>query len=672
MIMMLINYWRNIKMSKPRYLTKSRFTLALDCPTKLFYTQKKDEYPDSKMEDQFLEALAEGGYQVGALAKCYHPDGHDIKKGGYDGPLQETNNLMQKENVTIFEAAFLYDNLFIRADILVKKGNTIDLIEVKSKSFAEKDETGFLNKSEFLDSGWAPYLYDVAFQKYVLLNLFPGYTIRSYLMLADKNAKASIDGLNQKFMIKEKEDGYLDVSLSGDTSLSALGDPILRTIRVDGIVGRIFDGTHLKNPPNTSFEVLIQTYSDAYKNDEKIYPILGSKCRDCEFQSDSGKSGFKECWKQAALFTDEDFYKPLTLHLWGAYMGNRKDQFIKGEKYFLEDLERTDISPNEKAHLKSGMSHVDRKMLQIEKAVNQSNETYFDKAGFADEKREFVFPLHFIDFETSAVAIPFTKGRKPYEGVAFQYSHHIMYEDGKVEHKGQYLNSERGVFPNFDFARALKKELADDDGTIFRWAPHENTYMNIIYNQLMEYNTDEIPDKDGLCDFIKLISHSKKDSVEFWKGDRDMVDLWDFEKKYYYSPIAGGSNSIKDVLPAVLQESIFLQNKYNKAIYGKTNQIKSLNFDNMAWIQYDSAGKPEDPYKLLPPLFEGIDEEQLKGYITDLKLADGGAAMTAYAKMQFSEMSAEEKNRVEKGLLRYCELDTLAMVMIYEHWNSLK
>ncbi len=40
-----------------RFLTKSRFKQALECPNKLFYT-KKEEYANSKLEDPFLEALA--------------------------------------------------------------------------------------------------------------------------------------------------------------------------------------------------------------------------------------------------------------------------------------------------------------------------------------------------------------------------------------------------------------------------------------------------------------------------------------------------------------------------------------------------------------------------------------------------------------------------------------
>ena len=65
-------------MAKPRYLTKSRFKLAVECPRKLFYTGKKDHYQDTMAEDAFLEMLAEGGYQVGALAKLRYPDGIEI------------------------------------------------------------------------------------------------------------------------------------------------------------------------------------------------------------------------------------------------------------------------------------------------------------------------------------------------------------------------------------------------------------------------------------------------------------------------------------------------------------------------------------------------------------------------------------------------------------------
>lgn len=50
-----------------KVLTKSRFKLGLECPNKLYYTRKK-EYANIKLEDPFLQALAQGGFQVEALS----------------------------------------------------------------------------------------------------------------------------------------------------------------------------------------------------------------------------------------------------------------------------------------------------------------------------------------------------------------------------------------------------------------------------------------------------------------------------------------------------------------------------------------------------------------------------------------------------------------------------
>lgn len=130
------------------------------------------------------------------------------------------------------------------------------------------------------------------------------------------------------------------------------------------------------------------------------------------------------------------------------------------------------------------------------------------------------------------------------------------------------------------------------------------------------------------------------------------------------------SNSIKDVLPAIQNDSDFLKEKYAKPIYGRGKEICSLNVDEQTWI-YIEDGHVINPYKLLSDLFDGVSAEELDAFITDSSLADGGAAMTAYAKMQFSNMSAQERRHIEDGLLRYCELDTLAMVFIWENGDDL-
>ncbi|MFN9952277.1 MAG: DUF2779 domain-containing protein, partial [bacterium] len=167
----------------PRYLTKSRFILGNDCPTKLFYTGKR-EYTNSNHDDDFLKSLAEGGMVVGELAKRYYPEGQLVSPIGDDPvAVDETRKLLQKENVVIFEAAVTVDNLLCRIDILVKKGNKLEFIEVKAKSVDGNDDDPFRSRKGSVRSDWKDYLLDIAFQRFVLQQAYPEFQITSSLML---------------------------------------------------------------------------------------------------------------------------------------------------------------------------------------------------------------------------------------------------------------------------------------------------------------------------------------------------------------------------------------------------------------------------------------------------------------------------------------------------------
>jgi hypothetical protein len=283
-------------MSSPRYLTKSRYKLALECPTKLFYT-KKEEYADSKLDDAFMEALAEGGYQVGELAKHYFPGGHDITSLDYDEAEKETNELLKLDDVIIYEPAIRFKNLFIRIDILVKKGNHFDLIEVKAKSYDSNENTPFFGSRGSLDNKWKPYLDDVAFQNYVLANAFPGTTISNYLMLADKNAKCTTKGLNQKFRITRDVNNRKGIAVHSSLSEEDLKHHVLIKVPVDVAVKYIQEHT---TESGRSFEENIQYLASAYEKDEKITSNIGRHCKACEFtcpndDNKNSRSGFKEC-----------------------------------------------------------------------------------------------------------------------------------------------------------------------------------------------------------------------------------------------------------------------------------------------------------------------------------------------------------------------------------------
>jgi len=655
-------------MDGPRYLTKARFALALECPAKLYYTGK-DVYPDKKADDPFLEVLAEGGFQVGELARRYFPGGIMIGESGYDAAVTRTDELLRREEIVLYEAAFRYHGLFIRTDILVKKGDSLGLIEVKAKSFDGRDASGFLNAGGFLERSWRPYIYDVAFQKFVLSRAIPGYKVKAFIMLADKNAVAGVEGLNQRFLIAKDQNNRPVIRIVGDVDPASLGPPVLVKINVDDLLERIYYGTDTKQPPRDSFEDLVALWSEAFARDMKLMAPLGAKCKSCEFyctpaeRLEGRKDGFRECWKEKAGFTDDDFLKPSVLELWDFH---KKDECIQQGRYFMADLTPIDIDATNTTH--DGMSRTERQWIQIAKAVSQDPTMELRIEELKAEMASWTYPLHFIDFETSAVAIPFHRNMSPYEGIAFQFSHHTVDEAGCIKHAGQYLAKERGTFPNFEFIRELRRQLGNDEGTIFRYSHHENTFLNIIHDQLQQSSAQDVPDREELHGWIRTISKSTGKQAASWEGDRAMADLWELVKRYYYDPLTRGSNSIKDVLPAVLNRSAYLRQKYATAVYG-TQQIPSLNFKDQVWIVYRD-GRPVNPYDLLPPLFEGLPDEVLKHFMSDESLAEGGAAMMAYARMQFAEMTEKERELVVQGLYRYCELDTFAMVLIWEFWKN--
>ena len=282
----------------PRYLTKSRFKLATECPSKLYYTRKV-EYADQKLEDSFLMALAEGGFQIGELAKCYFPGGHEVHTLDHAEAEQKTLTLLQQENVIIFEAAIRYNNLFIRIDVLSKRGNHFDLIEVKAKSIDSDAPAPFLSNKGTIYAKWKPYLYDVAFQKYVLSKTFPESHVSGYLMLTDKSASCPTDGLNQKFIINTDEHGRKGVKVSKDLSAEDLATEIMCRVNVDEYIDIIYAGAESKGKQPLSFIERITSWTDHYVRDEKIHPIPSAACGSCEFYTTEAdeaaglKSGFK-------------------------------------------------------------------------------------------------------------------------------------------------------------------------------------------------------------------------------------------------------------------------------------------------------------------------------------------------------------------------------------------
>ena len=681
--------------TRMRLFTKSAFKQALHCPASLYYYYDREHYANQMSEDDFLQALADGGNQVGDLAKVYYGVQPDADIDTLDGEkaLEWTAGLLKRNEVNIAEAAFRWKDCFVRADIICKKGNHIDLVEVKAKSWNPETD-GFFGKTaatgNAIRADIREYVYDVAFQKYVIQkSLGPGYTVTAHLMLADKTAVSDApQGVNQFFRVVRRGKGSKIVREDGAEALAGYRH-VLLAVPVDEVCQRIYEGKTDEQAAmmgGMRFEEFVEEMSHRYVTHERHFSEVDDRCFSCPFYSNEKTSGMldgrKECWEKKLGI--KDFKKQTVGELWCGQLGNipLKKQLLEKGTFFLSDVTPDDIPPS--ARERSGLTPEERRVLQVafvseDKAMmapflgNIHDGVYLDIPSLkAEMEARWHYPLHMIDFETTAVALPFYPGMAPYEQVAFQFSHHIIGEDGSIKHAGQYLNDEKHHFPNFDFVRELKRQLETDKGTIFRYSNHENTILRAIHAQL---ESSDVSDRDELRAFIDSITHYRSGGTVV-AGERDMVDLWDAVKRFYYHPSMKGSNSIKAVLPAILNSSEAIRKKYSERIYGSV--IPSCNFTpetSKAWITILPDGTVESPYHQLDTIasFLGVSQGELEQFDNaaqmDESIANGGAALAAYTRLQFSDAVCTQALR--EALLRYCELDTMSMVFIWEYFHEM-
>ena len=647
-------------MEKLTYLTKSRFTHCLECPTKLYYKNHEDEYATSQDDDDFLKALAEGGIQVGELAKLYYPGGTEIPwSRDKSVSIAQTHDLLQQENAIIYEAAIRHERTYALVDILVKNGNEIKLIEVKSKSWSADE--GFYKQDGSLKKDWHKYLYDVAFQTWVMQRAYPEFRVRPYLMLIDKETPTTVDGLHQYFKIEKNEVGRSEVRLTENRADIDLGDPIMTSVDVSDEVALIFNG-EARDPESQlekmGFDAWIDGLCELMKRDKK-YPVrIGAKCRNCEHRVHPDKrngkrAGFDECWREALNWGSEELSKPHAFDVW--YADSKK--YIEDEIYLMEEItpEYLDVEESTLYQQTVWDSRDQRKLAQVMKMTGRHDDREVILPGLFQEMENWTYPLHFIDFEGIAPAIPFHKGCYPYKKIPFQFSMHNVYADGRVEHAAEWVDKRKGVYPGFDFVRELKTVLEQDEGSVFMYHHYEKSTLNDVRRRLLE--SDEA-DREELIAWI--------DTLVTDGAPRELIDQQKLVVSYYYSVHMGGSNSIKDVLPAILNESDVLKKIYSKPYSGLSLKEKVL-------YQTDEYGRAVNPYELLDPVgrdFGIPDEDEIEDLELESgeRITEGGTAMMAWARMQFDDVPEVERENVFNALLKYCELDTLAMVMIVQHW----
>ncbi|MFZ5996114.1 MAG: hypothetical protein ACOYW7_01290 [Nitrospirota bacterium] len=116
------------------YLSKSLYIRGLQCHKSLYLHKHNPKLKDEAPAE--LGALFQTGYEVGEHAKKLFPNGVEIPYEGlsHEAQIAMTLNEFRKGSSTIYEATFIYDDVFVRVDILNRGPEGWEIYEVKSST----------------------------------------------------------------------------------------------------------------------------------------------------------------------------------------------------------------------------------------------------------------------------------------------------------------------------------------------------------------------------------------------------------------------------------------------------------------------------------------------------------------------------------------------------------
>ncbi len=214
---------------------------GIQCLRSLYLAVHKPELKDPSTS--YNEYIMTTGTKVGELARKFFENGILIEQdhADHEAAVKATENAIENSQVDhIFEAAFTFEEIKIRVDILKKNRNgSLQIIEVKSSTKVKE-----------------AHLYDVAVQKYVLAKL--GFRIdESKLMFINSEYKfnGSEYDLSKLFKFEDLSDEIAKISPNIESSLDQMRATINKDIEPD-----IEIGSHCKDPNQCNF------YSHCRKN----------------------------------------------------------------------------------------------------------------------------------------------------------------------------------------------------------------------------------------------------------------------------------------------------------------------------------------------------------------------------------------------------------------------
>jgi len=624
-------------LNRDNFFTKHLFRVGIECPTKLYYHSKN--YPQDIRSLPFIEHASYNKRLLEALLRSIYPGGIQVDEESVLKASEKTSRLLKQQNQVIFDAVFEYHQMMARLPLVVKSGDELKVFHVETKAFDSRKHQ-LSNARGQIYSKWRRYLLDFAYQLFLIKKAWADLTLHPILVMPEKSSHSHTDDLPRQ--LKPLEENPKPISIS------ATNQELLAKLDVKELIFKIWEDPSFASTyfPKATFSKSVEYLCNLYINQNKIAPEVGHKCKNCEFRmlkervEEGTKSGFLECW-QPIMGKEEALHK----HVFDL-IGPGTSHWMQHEIYNQRDVPDEELFSSETISNGNGrLTQQMRQSLQVYKARGEDIPKEIFRPQLFRELRRWEYPLHFLDFEAGNYAVPVRQKRSPYSLVVFQFSCHTLYEDGSWAHH-QWIDDLGEGYVSYKLVRQLMEVPEIERGTIVQYSDFERNALKLIRRELMD-ESNFISDAQKLITWIESVIN-RKDSTN--PHPPYMVDLSRQVRNFYYNREMEDSLSIKDVLRSIMSLSNFLKVNYSQP-------YSSENFDRIQWWQSDGKGGARNPYEILVET-------------GDSPIHRGTEAMVVYGKLIAQETGKERLEAYQRALLKYCELDTLAMLMIYQHWQQ--
>ncbi len=167
-------------------------------------------------------------------------------------------------------------------------------------------------------------------------------------------------------------------------------------------------------------------------------------------------------------------------------------------------------------------------MQRLHVQAHKDGQTFVDEMALDSFLSDLNGPLHFLDFETFANAVPMYDGSAPYDQIPFQFSMHLLQGETLV-HRSFLADASVGEDPRKAFCEALLAAVEPEGDILVYNISFERRIIQELAHHLEEY---AVP--------LNRLIHRMKDLID------------PFAERMVYHPEMKGKTSIKNVLPALV------------------------------------------------------------------------------------------------------------------------